>query len=282
MSTATGLATASDRLQRVCETTTAIAIWIVLGFLFKMTTSEYQMTGLALVLMFQVAVRRQPLRTLWVRDADSFRLDGFGWMIALLLAVFPAFHVIQDLRATTPLIRTLAHCAAMAGAFPAAFALRRFERATTRALLGCMVIPGIIGIAMMWAGAFASHTVAVRTLYEKLWIGMDSFLVYVPVVFVFEEVAFRGAFDSHIHHAGDSHPWLSALYVSVLWGLWHVPVTLANAPLPRLVLNNVLVCCIIGVPFSMWWRRSNNLAVTGVSHAFVDAVRNALLVMKLQ
>jgi len=282
MSTATVVAPLWDRRRRVFETTAAIAIWIALGFLLKMTTSEYQMTGLALVLVFQVAVRRQPLRTLWVRNADSFRLDGFGWMIALLLVICPTFHVIEDVRIGMPLMRTLAHGAGIVGAFPAAFALRRFDRATTRALLGCIVVPGLIGIGMMWAGAFASHTLAVRTFSERLWIALDALLLYIPIVFVFEEVSFRGAFDSHIQHAGDSHPWLSALYVSVLWGLWHVPVTLANAPLPRLILNNVLVCCIIGVPFSMWWRSSKNLAVTGVTHAFVDAVRNALLVMKLQ
>ena len=51
------------------------------------------------------------------------------------------------------------------------------------------------------------------------------------------------------------------------------------APLSTLILNNVFVCCVIGVPFSIIWRRSGNLGVTGVTHALVDAVRNALIAL---
>jgi hypothetical protein len=51
------------------------------------------------------------------------------------------------------------------------------------------------------------------------------------------------------------------------------------APLPALIVQNVFVCCGIGVPFSFFWRRSGNLFVTGSTHALVDAVRNALIVL---
>jgi len=34
---------------------------------------------------------------------------------------------------------------------------------------------------------------------------------------------------------------------------------------------------IAGVPLSLFWRKSGNLAVPGFTHAFVDAVRNAVL-----
>jgi membrane protease YdiL (CAAX protease family) len=34
---------------------------------------------------------------------------------------------------------------------------------------------------------------------------------------------------------------------------------------------------IIGVPLSLYWRRSGNLAVPTTAHAFIDAVRNMLL-----
>jgi membrane protease YdiL (CAAX protease family) len=32
-----------------------------------------------------------------------------------------------------------------------------------------------------------------------------------------------------------------------------------------------------GVPLTIGWRRSGNLAVPGIAHALIDAVRNALL-----
>jgi hypothetical protein len=48
-------------------------------------------------------------------------------------------------------------------------------------------------------------------------------------------VAFRGAIDSHVRHPGERHGLgstvygiVSAIVVSVLWGLWHLPII----PLP--------------------------------------------------
>jgi len=283
MSTALVSVATSDRARRTLEVTAAVAVWIAVGLAFHMTVSAYQLTGLVLIVLFQIVVRRQPLRALWVRDAPEFWLDARGWLLAALLALCPLFHVVKDVRTGATVLRTLAHLVGVAGAFPAAYALRKFQPATARALLGCLAIPGVVGILMQSAGAIASHTLAHRTLSERLWVGVDSFFLYIPIVFVFEEVSFRGALDSHIHHQGEPHGWLTALWVSILWGLWHVPVTLGMSPsLPRLLANNVIVCCIIGVPFSLWWRRCGNLAVPGVTHALIDAVRNALLVINFR
>jgi membrane protease YdiL (CAAX protease family) len=41
---------------------------------------------------------------------------------------------------------------------------------------------------------------------------------------------------------------------------------------PQLLIPQVL----IGVPLSIYWRRSGNLAVPAFTHAFIDSVRNAL------
>ena len=44
-------------------------------------------------------------------------------------------------------------------------------------------------------------------------VGTDAkyLAVYLPLTFVFEEVAFRGALDAHVHHPGDRRGWQSAL-----------------------------------------------------------------------
>ena len=269
----------AGRARRGLEVTATVAIWMALGFLFHLSVIGYQLTGVVLVVAFQLLLRRRPLRELWVREGPPFRLDAAGWSIAVLLAAWPLFHAVQDLRAGDSATNLAAHLAAAAGAIPAAYALRSFRRNTLRPLLLCLAIPGALGIAMMIAGGAIAGNIVHRSLGERLAIGIDSLLLYVPLVFVFEEVSFRGAFDSHLQQPGEPGEWLSAIWVSVLWGLWHVPVTRAMAPLPRLIVNNVFVCCVIGVPFSFFWRRSGNLFVTGWTHAVVDAVRNSFLVL---
>jgi membrane protease YdiL (CAAX protease family) len=47
-------------------------------------------------------------------------------------------------------------------------------------------------------------------------------------VFVVEEVWFRGALDSHVHHQGERHGILSAIFVSLLWSWWHLPLTVGT------------------------------------------------------
>ena len=103
-------------------------------------------------------------------------------------------------------------------------------------------------------------------------------LLYVPVVFVLEEVAFRGAFDAHVYHPGEGRGSLTAVVVSALWGLWHLPLLLGRRPLWMLIPGLVAVHCVIGLPLSIAWRRSGNLFVPGVTHALVDAIRDATLI----
>ncbi|HME31959.1 MAG TPA: hypothetical protein VKG65_04330, partial [Terriglobales bacterium] len=60
------------------------------------------------------------------------------------------------------------------------------------------------------------------------------------------------------------------------------PVVFGAAPLRLLIPQLLVVHCVIGVPFSIFWRRSGNLFVPGSTHALIDAVRNALLVIPWQ
>jgi membrane protease YdiL (CAAX protease family) len=94
-----------------------------------------------------------------------------------------------------------------------------------------------------------------------------------------EEVAFRGAIDSHVHNPNDKHSWLSAIFVSALWGLWHLPIAGAHGilQLVMLIILLPLIHIATGIFLSISWRRSGNLAVPAIVHALIDAVRNMLL-----
>src|SRR5665254_14155 len=50
------------------------------------------------------------------------------------------------------------------------------------------------------------------------------------------EVTFRGCIDSHVHHEGDRHGVLSAIWVSALWSWWHMGCLPGTNPLNVLVL----------------------------------------------
>ena len=72
----------------------------------------------------------------------------------------------------------------------------------------------------------------------------------------------------------------SAAVVSCLWGLWHLPLVAADGHGMSLLLRAqslAIAHMITGIPLSIYWRRSGNLLVPGVAHAFIDAVRNALV-----
>jgi len=270
---------ATSRVRRIVEVSLAVAFWMALGIVFHLSAFSYLLLGIPLTAAFQCGVRRQPLRALWVRDAVPFRLGVTGWLIALTLAAFPCYRLGEKLRAGAYGFETAWYFAAAAGAFAAAYALKNFHRATMRDLWFCLATAGVIGLLIMAVSVVAVGVVGHRNFAARVGQGITSLLLYVPVVFVLEEVSFRGAFDAHVHHPGESHEYFTALVVSSLWGLWHIPLLLGRMPLPLLIAWLVGVHCAIGVPLSIYWRRSGNLFVTGSTHALVDAFRDALLAL---
>jgi membrane protease YdiL (CAAX protease family) len=105
-----------------------------------------------------------------------------------------------------------------------------------------------------------------------------SLLTYLPVVFVVEEVLFRGLIDTYLHGSTPGPDRASALYGSALWGIWHLPVAflaLGVLTIPYLVL----VHTVIGYFLVTAWRRTGNLAAPGIAHAAIDALRNAVAVL---
>src|ERR687886_102203 len=113
-------------------------------------------------------------------------------------------------------------------------------------------------------------------------VGAESLLLYVPALFLMEEVAFRGAIDSHVRHLGERHVGGSTVYgiasafvVSVLWGLWHYPV-IPHTSVIQVLAQLLLLQVAVGPFLSLFWRRSGNLMVPGFVHATIDSIRNAL------
>lgn len=264
------------RTIRILQAALAVALWIAVGLGFRLSANSYLLLGIPLTAAFQLIVRRQPLRALWVRDAVAFRLGARGWIMATLLAAYPCYRLAASIRAADPGLETAWYLAAVAGAFPAAFALANFHRKTSRDLSLCLATAGAFGILLVTFDAVMTQS-GHRPLGERFATGLSSLLLYIPVTFLLEEVSFRGAFDAHVHHPGESREYASAFFVSALWGLWHVPVAMGQKPLPLLVVGLLGVHCAVGVPLSLCWRRSGNLFVTCATHALIDAVRNPIL-----
>jgi membrane protease YdiL (CAAX protease family) len=105
-----------------------------------------------------------------------------------------------------------------------------------------------------------------------------SVATYIPVVFVMEEVLFRGLLDPYLRGATPGSDRATALYGSALWGIWHLPVmsiALGIWTVPYLVA----VHTVLGYVLVTAWRRTGNLAAPGIAHAVSDALRNAVAVL---
>lgn len=257
-----------------------VAIWMTGGFAFRPPPEVYLLVGIPLSLAFQRWVARRPLAEVWVRGASRLELGRREAAYALALAGAPLWMLVRHLVAREWLHAAWA-LAAVAGALPAAMALGRARRADATALLRCFLVAGGLGALFvtlpLLARAAGLSPPAIAGVPERLGVGLRDFLCFVPVTFVLEEVTFRGVLDAY------AHPWPgrpglgSALFLSILWGLWHVPVVAGPVTAPT-VLALVVLHVAIGLPLTIYWRRSGNLLVPAVVHAFIDGLRDAVLV----
>lgn len=273
--------TSSHRFIRCLRASAFVGIWMATGWLFHLDPNSYLLVGVPLVAVFQIFVCKKPLVGLWVRDATRFRLDIRGVLLALVFAVLPAVELVQTFKSSAwsaDLPEKLWLVCCLGGAFCAAFSLRQFTRETWKSLWLCLATAGLIGCGIMVGTALLQKHSVIPTL-EQFRAGLSSLALYFPISFILEEVAFRGALDSQVHQPGDQHAWLSAIFISALWGLWHLPIVGVTGVVELVALILVLPCMHIatGVFLSFGWRRSGNLAVPALAHALIDAVRNMLL-----
>jgi len=242
------------------------------GWLLHLDPYAYLLLGIPLCVCFQLFVRRQPLSSCWVRDTTALRLDVPGVLIALCFLVVPIWDLVHSWPHSGWMLR-LYFFTSMIGAVGVAFALRRFDAKALRSLWLCLATAGVLGCGWMLLAAFAQgHPIPLT--FERVRFGAEQFLVLLPVCFVMEEVAFRGILDSHIQHPQDPRPWLTAFLLSAMWGWWHLPIV-APSLLGVGLVAFPITHAMLGIPLSIFWRRSGNLLVPAVVHALIDAVRNA-------
>lgn len=261
--------------------TAFVGAWMAAGFAFRLRPIPYLLLGAPLTFAFQRLVVRRPIAALWVRGAEAFKLRRREGVYAVALAAAPIWTLVRHVGAREWLESVWA-LVAVAGAAPAAFAIGRMRRADGRALLRCLVFAGTLGVLfvaapVILARALGAMPAAVATAPARIEIGVRDLLCFVPITFLLEEVSFRGLLDAYVHPTPDRRPIASAIFVSALWGLWHLPIVTQPVS-PALVVGLLIVHVAIGVPLSLFFRRSGNLAVPGIVHAFIDGVRDAVLV----
>lgn len=264
---------------RYIEVFLFVAVYIAIGLVFKLDPNTYQFVGIPLILVFQLFIRKQPIQTLWVREYSKFKLSKWGMMIGAAFIIFPAKVIIKMiLHNKVDFSTTFFLAATIIGTLGVAYSISHFTKSTLRFLLLCLATAGILGIGLFVASAIAHSINLNKPIQFNYMVGIKTLLIYIPACFIFEEVVFRGLLDSHIHQPGQKKGIWSAIFVSALWGLWHIPVVLVNSKGNLLIAASFLVAVhtLIGVPLSIFWRKSGNLGITCFTHSLIDAVRNAL------
>lgn len=271
------LATSVDRrLARAVIATLVIGGYMAVGFVLGLSADAYLLLGIPITVAFQVLVVRRPLRALWLHDAPALSLTPRSLVAIVVVAIAPATVAIRGAGQGDPVLVGYG-LAAIVGAIGAVYALRAMNRHTARATVRASLANGAILVAVMVAFRLATGgfhgSVGAAVLGAVV-----SVATYLPVVFVMEEVLFRGLLDPYLHGSTPGRDRASALYGSALWGLWHLPVMsvdLGLATIPYLVVIHTA----LGYVLVSAWRRTGNLAAPGIAHAVADALRNAVAVL---
>lgn len=279
---------AQSQVRRAIEVILFVAAWMLIGYVLRLDATSYLLIGIPITLVFQKLIARSPITRLWVRNpthAMNFHnTSRFAILVAVGLAVFNSFQLYSYALAGN-WIATLYEIVAIVGSIPLAYSLSNFARSMVRPLLLCLASAGVIGVGYFFV-SFVTNVYYLKTTQPPSLIVfvltcLFSLATYLPIVFMLEEVSFRGAFDSHIFHLGEGRSKLTALYVSLLWGAWHFPVTYV----PTMGLSGGVVLLIqmlayqgvVGFFLSVFWRKAGNLLVPGSVHAVIDSVRNGLV-----
>jgi membrane protease YdiL (CAAX protease family) len=264
------------RLARATIATLVIGGYTALGFAFRLGAEGYLLVGIPITAAFQVLVVRRPLRALWLRATPPMTFTRRSGVAVVAVAIAPATIVIRGVRDGDPVLAAYG-LAAGVGAIGAVYAMRAMDRDAVRSTVRTTIVTGAILVGLMVvfraaSGGFDGNlTMAVAT-------AVISIATYVPVVFVMEEVLFRGVLDTYLHGSTPGPDRASALYGSALWGLWHLPVafiSLGILTIPYLVAVHTA----LGFFLVTSWRRTGNLAAPGIAHAASDALRNAVAVL---
>jgi membrane protease YdiL (CAAX protease family) len=263
------------RAGRAVVATLVIGGYIALGFAFRLRAEAYLLLGIPITIGFQILVVRRPLRSLWLRQAPPMTFTPRSIAAIVVLAIAPAIVAVTGVR-DGDLALVGWGLAGMVGAVGAVYALRALDRDAVYSTIRTTLITGAVLVGIMVAYRLATGGFN-GNLAAALKTTVISLLTYLPVVFVVEEVLFRGVIDTYLHGSTPGPDRASALYGSALWGIWHLPVAflaLGILTIPYLVAVHTL----LGYVLVTSWRRTGNLATPGIAHAVIDALRNTVAV----
>jgi membrane protease YdiL (CAAX protease family) len=272
----------ASRLRRWLEAIAFVAILIAVGEIFDPSIVTYVLLTIPATALFQLLVARRRLEELWVRNGPRLERRTVHLAIALPLAIVPLITLATGDLEADDVIYLLA---AVGGGFIASYALGQANRGTLRYFGLCMATAGLLGTLLLASSDIADliddigHGAAAQPtgLSDKdLLLFAQQWLIIFPVAFLMEEVTFRGAVDSHVQRPGERHGLATAIFVSLLWALWHLPTMPASFSLGEALVAVLPLQLLVGPFLSLYWRRSGNLAVTAGTHSFLDSVRNAL------
>ena len=264
------------RLARAVVATLFIGGYMALGFACRLSAEAYLLVGIPITVAFQVLVVRRPLRALWLRDTPHMTFMPRSIVAVVVVAIAPAAIVIRGVRDGDAVLAAYG-LAAIVGAVGVVYAMRAMDRDAVRSTIRTTLITGAILVGIMVAFRLASGGFD-GNLATAVATAVISVATYVPVVFVMEEVLFRGLLDTYLHGSTPGPDRASALYGSALWGLWHIPVAFVDLGI-LMIPYLVAVHTALGYFLVTSWRRTGNLAAPGIAHAVSDALRNAVAVL---
>lgn len=262
-------------LARAIVATLVVGGWMALGAAFRLSAEGYLLLGIPIMIAFQVVIARRPLRALWLRQAPPMTFSPTS-IVAIVVVAIPAVIVAaRGVQGGDPVL-ALYGGAATVGAVGAVYAMRAMDRDAVRTTVHTTLITGAVLVSVMVAYRIASGGSS-GNLSGAVVAAVISVATYLPVVFVLEEVFFRGLLDPYLQGSSTASGRASALYGSALWGIWHLPV--ASVDLGALTIPYLIaVHTVIGYPLVTAWRRTGNLAVPGIAHTVIDALRNGVAV----
>lgn len=264
---------------KYAEVSIFVILYIAIGFIFKLDVNQYLLIGVPLGLTFQLFIRKKSIHSAWVRTDESFVFNKIALLYSIVFSIYPTYKIIKLCSQESFTITILLYnICILVGAFAYGYALSKMTKKTAKDSLMCWLTAGFAGSAMFIALAVIQYLVKTTPIHfdiEKFFVSM---LMYTPIVFIIEEVIFRGILDDHISVNDEKTNHLSMIFISCLWGWWHLP-TVSGGISELLVASLVFPIShtLTGYFLSKYWRKSGNLLTPGFSHAFVDAVRNAML-----
>ncbi|MFZ6862882.1 CPBP family intramembrane glutamic endopeptidase [Undibacterium sp. Ji67W] len=269
--------------------TIIVFVWVVIGYSFDLDANQYLILGIPILILYQWFLRKKPLVQLWMFDSTHIGITKRSVFLLCLSMIIPTvalckyFNDFYDSNIDVAKIIWL--LAALFGSLGVAITIDNAIKKSfwkNAELLTLVILIIFVGVVANTVSALTNG----KTLGNNLWeTSFNLFLnvaLYSNVGFVLEEVVFRGGFDAAI--LGDSRPegktgWWVAFYVSLLWGIWHIPILIQNGADAIDIVRSLVFHIGLGIPLSILVRRTRSIGSAVFAHAFIDGWRNIWLMV---